>query len=146
MQFFDGFFEVNVDETTKNRKKISIFADDKVQLEMKRLRLVSAVTALMVTFMSCGNKSRQAEPIIYDEQSEVELSNPDTTSSSVQDEGNKVEEKPSSPVKSSSTASSHSHKSSEYDNMRGFDPASEDDMEDNGMSRYMENNDEEGWN
>ena len=115
-----------------------IFADDKVQLEMKRIRLVSAVTALMVTFMSCGNKSRQAEPIIYDEQSEVELSDPDTTSSSVQDEGNKVEEKPSSPVKSSSTASSHSHKSSEYDNMRGFDPASEDDMEDNGMSRYME--------
>ena len=123
-----------------------IFADDKVQLEMKRLRLVSAVTALMVTFMSCGNKSRQAEPIIYDKQSEVELSDPDTTSSSVQDEGNKVEEKPSSPVKSSSTASSHSHKSSEYDNMRGFDPASEDDMDDNGMSRYMENNDEEGWN
>ena len=31
------------------------------------------------------------------------------------------------------------------DNMRGFDPASEDDMEDNGMSRYMENKDEEGW-
>ena len=122
-----------------------IFADDKVQLKMKRLRLVSAVTALMVTFMSCGNKSRQAEPIIYDKQSEVELSDPDTTSSSVQDEGNKVEEKPSSPVKSSSTASSHSHKSSEYDNMRGFDPASEDDMDDNGMSRYMENNDEEGW-
>ena len=29
--------------------------------------------------------------------------------------------------------------------MRGFDPASEDDMDDNGMSRYMENNDEEGW-
>jgi hypothetical protein len=32
-----------------------------------------------------------------------------------------------------------------YDNMRGFDPASEDDMDDNGMSRYMENDDEEGW-
>ena len=31
------------------------------------------------------------------------------------------------------------------DNMRGFDPASEDDMDDNGMSRYMENDDEEGW-
>lgn len=30
-------------------------------------------------------------------------------------------------------------------NMRGFDPASEDDMNDNGMSRYMENNDDEGW-
>ena len=34
----------------------------------------------------------------------------------------------------------------EPDNMRGFDPASEDDMDDNGMSRYMENNDEEGGN
>ena len=122
-----------------------IFADDKVQLEMKKIRLVSAVI-LMVTFISCGNKSRQAEPIIYDDQPEVELSDPDTISSSVQDEGNKVEEIPSSPVKSSSTASSHSHKSSEYDNMRGFDLASEDDMEDNGMSRYMVNNDEEGWN
>ena len=33
----------------------------------------------------------------------------------------------------------------EPDNMRGFYPASEDDMDDNGMSRYMENNDEEGW-
>lgn len=31
------------------------------------------------------------------------------------------------------------------DNMRGFDPASEDDMDDNGMSRYMENNDDECW-
>ena len=27
----------------------------------------------------------------------------------------------------------------------GDDPVSEDDMDDNGMSRYMENNDEEGW-
>ena len=33
----------------------------------------------------------------------------------------------------------------EPDNMRGFDPASEYDMDDNGMRRYMENNDEEGW-
>lgn len=33
----------------------------------------------------------------------------------------------------------------EPDNMRGFDPASEDDMDDNGISRYMENNDDEGW-
>lgn len=33
----------------------------------------------------------------------------------------------------------------ESDNMRGFDPASEDDMDDNGMTRYMEANDDEGW-
>ena len=31
------------------------------------------------------------------------------------------------------------------DNMRGWDPASEDDMEDNGMERWSENNDERGW-
>ena len=40
----------------------------------------------------------------------------------------------------------HHQMAHELDNMRGFDPASEDDMDDNGMSRYMENNDEEGWN
>ncbi|MBR0489547.1 MAG: hypothetical protein IJJ68_05005 [Prevotella sp.] len=50
-----------------------------------------------------------------------------------------------SPTPTSST-SSRSYESSSYDNMRGFDPASEDDMDDNGMSRYMENNDDAGWN
>lgn len=55
---------------------------------------------------------------------------------------------PSKPSTSSSnvrTYSSGKNEEQEYDNMRGFDPASEDDMDDNGMSRYMENNDEEGW-
>ena len=42
-------------------------------------------------------------------------------------------------------SSSSKHEYNEPDNMRGFDPASEDDMDDNGMSRYMENNDEKGW-
>ena len=46
-------------------------------------------------------------------------------------------------VSPSSSSSKKSYK--ESDNMRGFDPASEDDMDDNGMSRYMENNDDEGW-
>ena len=46
---------------------------------------------------------------------------------------------------SSGSYSSRYDDEEEYDNMRGFDPASEDDMEDNGMTRYMENNDEEGW-
>ena len=39
------------------------------------------------------------------------------------------------------STSSYRYKEKEPDNMRGFDPASEDDMDDNGMSRYMENND-----
>ncbi len=45
-------------------------------------------------------------------------------------------------------ASSQSVSSDRYaddDNMRGFDPSSEDDTDDNGMGRYFENNDEEGW-
>ena len=52
----------------------------------------------------------------------------------------------SSSSRRSSSSSSYSESStSSSDNMRGFDPASEDDMDDNGMSRYMENDDEEGW-
>lgn len=31
------------------------------------------------------------------------------------------------------------------DNMRGWDPASEDDSHDNGISCWSENNDERGW-
>ena len=103
---------------------------------MKRIRHIFAIITLMLLFLACGNKSRQAEPITYDDQPNVELSDSDTTSTTVQNKANRVEEIPSSPVKTSSN---------EYDNMRGFDPASEDDMDDNGMSRYMENNDEEGW-
>jgi hypothetical protein len=47
-----------------------------------------------------------------------------------------IEVETSVPV--SSSPSSRVHKSRDYDNMRGFDPASEDDMDDNCMSRYME--------
>ena len=46
---------------------------------------------------------------------------------------------------SGSGSYSSSRGDEDYDNMRGFDPASEDDMDDNGMSRYMENNNDEGW-
>jgi hypothetical protein len=61
-----------------------------------------------------------------------------------------IRTKESSNESSTSIAPSSSPSSSrnEYhkpDNMRGFDPASEDDMDDNGMTRFMEVNDEEGW-
>lgn len=51
---------------------------------------------------------------------------------------------PDSPRRPASS-SVRPHRRVNDDNMRGFDPPSEDDMDDNGMSRYMENNDEEGW-
>ena len=54
-----------------------------------------------------------------------------------------VDESPKTVSSPSSLPSSRDD--DEPDNMRGFDPASEDDMDDNGMSRYMENNDDEGW-
>ena len=46
---------------------------------------------------------------------------------------------------SKSVRSSSRSYNNDDDNLRGWDPASEDDLDDNGMSRYMENNDEEGW-
>ena len=55
---------------------------------------------------------------------------------------------PDKTTRKAETPSSYRHitpSAPSHDNMRGFDPASEDDMDDNGMSRYMENNDEEGW-
>ena len=97
---------------------------------------------LPLLLFSCGNKSRETESIIYDE-SFIEQTGADTVADSVLEESPKTEEKPSASVSPSS--SSHSHRSSGYDNMRGFDPASQDDMDDNGMRRYMANNDDEGW-
>jgi len=95
------------------------------------------ILALSLFIIACENKSKQTEPVIYDNPSVVEQTTPDTISS-VQEESLKT----ASPV---SSLASYSHQSVGCDNMRGFDPASEDDMDDNGMSRYMENNDEEGW-
>ena len=57
-----------------------------------------------------------------------------------------TENTPKSEVSESiKSSASSSHDSHHNDNMRGFDPASEDDTHDNGMSRYMENYDDEGW-
>ena len=109
---------------------------------MRRSRVLELVLLTFVfILLSCGKKSREAKPVIF--VPIVEQVKPDTVTTTVQNEAPKVEKKSS--VRTSSSSSSRSHKSSDYDNMRGFDPASEDDMDDNGMSRYMENNDEEGW-
>lgn len=102
------------------------------------------VVLVCVVFLACGNKERQTVPMVYDDQPVMKESQADTASTSAQIESPKAEEKPSTDA-SSSSSSSRTSKSTKYDNMRGFDPSSEDDMDDNGMSRYMENNDEEGW-
>lgn len=102
------------------------------------MRNCNAVFLTLALFIiACENKSRQTEPVVYDNPSVLEQQVPETTSS--------VQEEVPKTAASISSSSSHSHESSSYDIMRGFDPASEDDMDDNGMSRYMENNDDEGW-
>ena len=108
-------------------------------------KIIIAILSVVLLLACNNNKTHQAESVTNDDQTSVEQSEPDTIASSVQKEAPEVKENPSTPVSSSSASSSRSHKSSSYDNMRGFDPASEDDMDDNGMSRYMENDDEEGW-
>ena len=101
------------------------------------------ILTLSLLLLSCQNKSRQEySPTLIETQSEESYQQPDTAvieDVKGQQEGVKASTAPTS------SSSSRSHESDDYDNMRGFDPASEDDMDDNGMSRYMENNDDEGW-
>ena len=108
---------------------------------MKEVKLLFLAITCMLMFSSCGNKANDTEASIDEEQSVMERVEEDTIRASVKGDMPK-EEKASTPV---SAASSRSHESTSNDNMRGFDPASEDDMDDNGMSRYMENDDDEGW-
>ena len=59
-----------------------------------------------------------------------------------------VKEVPKEEPKAQLPASSSSSKKSSYkrnDNMQRFDPPSENDMDDNGMSRYMNAYDDEDW-
>ena len=59
-----------------------------------------------------------------------------------------IKEVPKEEPKAQLPASSSSSKRSSYkpnDNMQRFDPPSEDDMDDNGMSRYMNAYDDEDW-
>lgn len=106
---------------------------------MRNCNAIFLTLALSLLIIACENKSRQTEPVACDNPSVLEQHTPDTTSS-IQDELPKTETSTSI-----SFSSSHFHKLSSYDIMRGFDPASEGDMGDNGISRYMENNDDKGW-
>lgn len=110
---------------------------------LKKLFFLGLVAVLMV---SCG--SRNARPVTTHEEELPAQTLPervgDTVEASPTIEETPVKPAPSAPASSTST-STEKKTMTEPDNMRGFDPASEDDMDDNGMSRYMENNDEEGW-
>ena len=96
----------------------------------------------MLAISACGNKSSQMKSELNNELTEDVMVQSDMVVTEEEEELQEEVKKPSTPTVSSS---SRTQQSSSYDNMRGFDPASEDDMDDNGMSRYMENDDDEGW-
>lgn len=93
---------------------------------------------LMAFVASCSNKRQPSDnyPNDYSEyQVTKEHVEPDTIKKDIP-----------TPEPSNLQSSSSSHrKEKELDNMRGFDPASENDMDDNGMQRYFDANDEEAW-
>lgn len=100
----------------------------------------------MVLMLSCCNKSKQELPPsgveeAWDMKYQKEMVD---TIKTIKVEA-PVEEHQTKKRVSTSNSGSYASDDKDYDNMRGWDPASEDDMDDNGMSRYMENNDEEGW-
>ena len=113
-------------------------------MSMKNLGVI--LTAV-VFLLSCDNKAKSDLPVTdveeeWGDRYQKELEDSLDSEKTLKDEAEK--ETVSCPASvSSRSGSSRIHSSS--DNMRGFDPASEDDMDDNGMRRFMENNDEEGW-
>ena len=92
---------------------------------MKKIMTVIAISACIV-LLACGNKEKQTKPIVVDGLPTAEESQIDTVAASVQIESSKEEENPSKRV-TTSASSLNTSKSTKYDNMRGFDPASEDD-------------------
>ena len=107
-------------------------------LSMKGRNII--VLLALPLLLSCGNRRKYATPDygFDDSLMDVELLQPERTDTAIFDD--EKAEKVAVPKGNGSSASQP-----QQDNMRGFDPASENDMDDNGMRRFMENNDDEGW-
>ena len=109
------------------------------------------ILAAVVLLLSCGGKTQTAEQDSVDQQwteRRIESATADSTEIRSYESTSSQRDMSSPAPSSSSSYSSRSYdaeEEEEEDGMRHFDPASEDDMDDNGMSRFMENNDEEGW-
>lgn len=109
---------------------------------MKKASLILLSSLLL---LSCGNKSRQGIPPSDVEDGWREKYQKEKVDTVKAEGSEKVEQAKGRGSSTGIGSYSSSRDDDDYDNMRGFDPASEDDMDDNGMSRYMENNDDEGW-
>ena len=113
---------------------------------MKKLFIILASAAVML--LSCGSRSVERYEETEADAEQVD-SLRDETAEEENYESDVLQQTEATETKGyGSTGSRRSYSSDveeEEDNMRHFDPASEDDMDDNGMSRFMENNDDEGW-
>lgn len=94
---------------------------------------------LVLTFVSCSNRKRPSEYYPRSSSSYNSYTEP------VKQDSGKYESTVPKPTEPNSSSGRSKHEDKELDNMRGFDPASEDDMDDNGMQRYFDANDDEAW-
>ena len=100
------------------------------------------IIGVALLLLSCGNGRKNEAPIDGGHGIGIDTA----TVNEIKHYEDSIRTKESANESTTSIAPSSSRE--EYhkpDNMRGFDPASEDDMDDNGMTRFMEVNDEEGW-
>ena len=105
--------------------------------------IIIGVTLLL---LSCGNSNSGKNDVLIDGGHGIGIDT--ATVNEINQYVDSIRAIESSNESTTSFAPSASSSREEYhkpDNMRGFDPASEDDMDDNGMTRFMEVNDEEGW-
>lgn len=111
---------------------------------MNRIAIISCIFLQSAFFANCTGKAPEPAPKDdVEERWSERVEEVDTVAQKEEPVKEKSVKSTSTPSRSSTYSSSR--RNDDYDNMRGFDPASEDDMDDNGMRRYMENNDEEGW-
>ena len=103
---------------------------------MKRNAILFLLIMLMVACTYRKHTSDYYPQSDTSYQYESEVKEPDSVIQNIPNE---------EPAKSHSSSYSSIRKEKELDNMRGFDPASEDDMDDNGMQRYFDANDDEAW-
>ena len=95
--------------------------------------------ALMMLMVACTNRKHPSDYYPRSDSSYQYESESKETDSVIKDVPSKEL------VNTQSSSNSTHRKEKELDNMRGFDPASEDDMDDNGMQRYFDANDDETW-
>ena len=97
------------------------------------------LVASILILVSCSNRKHPSDYYPRSTSSYESYTKP------VKQDSVKHETTDQQPSSSASSSGNSKYKEKELDNMRGFDPASEDDMDDNGMQRYFDANDDEAW-